>query len=288
MATSATTLVIADQDVAIRRSGRLIVVGSYAFICLILLIVVFANLLAPHDPNKQHLDQALLPMSHSHWFGTDDLGRDVFSRMLVGTRASVLSSLLAVGVGLVIGLPIGIVAGYRGGWFDAVSMRIIDALLSFPSIVLAIGMTATLGPSIRNAMIAVGIVLAPVFCRVVRAQVLVIRDQTFVEAARSFGARGVRRMVLPHIVPNVIQPVLVQVSVRMGYALIAEASLSFLSLGVQPPNSSWGTVLSRAYTFMDRAPMQVFIPGIAIAATVFCLNVIGDDLQRVLDPKRRR
>lgn len=269
------------------RAGRLPLMASYAVLAMVVIVIVFADVIAPYSPTKQDLDAILLPSSGSHWLGTDDLGRDVLSRMIHGTRVSVLGALLAVGVAVGVGLPIGVLAGYRGGLVDVCVMRVVDALMAFPAIVLAIGITATLGPNIRNAMVAVGVVLIPTIVRLARAQTMAIGQATFIEAARSFGARGVRRMVVPHILPNMIQPILVQVAVLMGFALIAEASLSFLQLGVQPPNPSWGAVLARAYTFMDQAPLQVFVPGIAIAVTVFALNIVGDELQRLLDPKRK-
>ncbi|WP_293787321.1 ABC transporter permease [uncultured Aeromicrobium sp.] len=270
-----------------RRAGRLSVWLSYAILAVVLIVVVFAGVIAPYAPNTQDLDSILLPMSGAHPLGTDDLGRDVLSRMLHGTRVSVLAALLAVAIAVVIGLPLGIAAGWLGGWTDVLVMRVVDAVMSFPAIVLAIGITATMGPNIITAMTAVGIVLSPSILRLARAQAMAIRSETYIEAATSFGARGLRRMVVTHVVPNIIQPVLVQIAVLMGFALIAEASLSFLQLGVQPPTSSWGAVLSRSYTFLDQAPMQIFIPGVAIAATVFAFNILGDEIQRLLDPKRK-
>ncbi|MBM9465542.1 ABC transporter permease [Aeromicrobium sp. YIM 150415] len=270
-----------------RRAGRFSVWVSYAILAAVALVVVFAGVLSPSSPTAQNLNDILLPMSGAHPLGTDDLGRDVLSRMLHGTRVSVLAAMLAVGIALVVGLPIGIAAGWGNRWLDVGIMRVVDAVMSFPAIVLAIGITATMGPNITNAMIAVGVVLAPAIIRLARAQTMTIRSETYIEAARSFGASGLRRMVLPHVLPNIIQPILVQVAVLMGFALIAEASLSFLQLGVQPPNASWGAVLARSYTFLDQAPMQIFIPGLAIAATVFACNIIGDEIQRLLDPKRK-
>lgn len=270
-----------------RKPGRIVVWLSWIILGLVVLATAFAGLIAPLDPNAQNLDDILLPVSSAHLLGTDDLGRDIFSRVIHGTRVSVLAAGLAVTIAVIVGLPIGIAAGWFGGWVDIVTVRIVDAVMSFPAIVLAIGITATLGPNIITAMTAVGVVLIPTIIRLARAQTMTIRSETYVEAARSFGARGLRRMILPHIVPNIIQPILVQIAVLMGFALIAEASLSFLQLGVQPPTASWGAVLSRAYVFLDQAPLQVFVPGIAIAATVFAFNVLSDEIQRLLDPKRR-
>lgn len=270
-----------------RQAGRFAVWTSYLIIAVVTFVVIFAGWLSPYSPDRQDLDAILLPASWAHPFGTDDLGRDVLSRMLHGTRVSVLAAMLSVGIAVLIGLPFGIASGYLGRWADAVIMRIVDAVMSFPAIVLAIGITATMGPDIDTAMTAVGIVLAPTIIRLARAQTMAVKQETYIEAARSFGAAGLRRMIVPHVVPNIIQPVLVQVAILMGIALIAEASLSFLALGVQPPTASWGSVLSRAYTFFDQTPLQIFIPGTAIAATVFALNIIGDEIQRLLDPKRK-
>ena len=270
-----------------RRAGRFAVLMSYAILAIVAFIVVFANLISPYSPTAQDLNSILLPASGAHPLGTDDLGRDVLSRMIHGTRVSVLAAALAVGIAVVIGLPMGIMAGWFGGAADLVIMRVVDSVMSFPAIVLAIGITATMGPNITNAMIAVGIVLSPAIIRLARAQTMSIKSETYIEAAKSFGARGLRRMVIPHVVPNIIQPILVQIAVLMGFALIAEASLSFLQLGVQPPDASWGAVLSRSYVFLDQAPLQIFVPGLAIAATVFAFNIIGDEVQRLLDPKRR-
>lgn len=261
---------------------------SLAVLAVVVLVSVFANVISPYDPIAQNTGNAFQAPSAAHWLGTDDLGRDVLSRMIYGTRVSILASLLAVGIALVIGLPIGLLAGYVGGILDTVLMRVIDTLLAFPAIILAIGITATLGPSITNAMLAVGIILSPSIARLIRAQVLSVKEETYVEAARSFGARGILRMVLVHIVPNSIQPVLVQTSVLMGSALIVEATLSFLGLGVQPPDASWGSILSRAYTFTAQAPFQIIVPGLAIALCVFAFTTLGDRAQERLDPRRRR
>ncbi|TNM36365.1 ABC transporter permease [Nocardioides albidus] len=284
---TAKTVTTVEVTTAKRRAGRLAVWASYAILAVVALVVVLADLIAPYEPNAQDLNAILLPISGDHLLGTDDLGRDVLSRMLHGTRVSVVAAALAVGIAVVIGFPLGVLAGYSGRWVDAVVMRIVDAVMSFPAIVLAIGITATMGPDINTAMTAVGIVLAPTIIRLARAQTMAVKQQTYIEASRSFGARGLRRLILPHVVPNVIQPILVQVAILMGFALIAEASLSFLQLGVRPPTASWGSVLSRSYTFFDQAPVQIFVPGAAIALTVFALNIVGDEIQRLLDPKRR-
>ena len=261
---------------------------SMALLAVVVLVSLLANLIAPYDPIAQDLSNTFAAPSAAHWLGTDDLGRDVLSRMIFGTRVSMLASLLAVGIALAIGLPIGLLSGYLGGWVDTALMRVIDTLLAFPAIILAIGITATLGPSILNAMLAVGIILSPSIARLIRAQVLSVKEETYIEAARSFGARGFVRMIVVHVIPNSIQPVLVQTSILMGSALIAEATLSFLGLGVQPPDPSWGSILSRAYTFNSLAPFQIIVPGISIAVCVFAFTTLGDKVQERLDPRRRK
>lgn len=261
---------------------------SIAILLVALVLLLAGRWLTPYDPNVQDLTTVFAGPSWQHWLGTDDLGRDILSRMIAGGQATIAASLFAVFVALVLGLPVGIAAGYFGGWVDTILMRIVDTLLAFPAIVLAIGVTASMGIGLVNAMLAVGIVLAPAIARLARAQTLSVKELTYVEAARSFGAKGFRGLILPHIVPNMIQPVIVQTSVIFGHAMLAEASLSFLQLGVQAPGSSWGAVLSRAYSFMSQAPLAILIPGIAIALMVFAANIMADEAQEWLDPKRRK
>jgi peptide/nickel transport system permease protein len=262
--------------------------ASILILLVALVLLLAGRWLTPYDPNAQDLTTVFADPSLQHWLGTDDLGRDILSRMIAGGQATIAASLFAVLVALVLGLPVGLAAGYFGGWVDTVLMRIVDAFLAFPAIVLAIGVTASMGIGLRNAMFAVGIVLAPAIARLARAQTLSVKEMTYVEAARSFGAKGFRGLILPHIVPNMIQPVIVQTSVIFGHAMLAEASLSFLQLGVQAPGSSWGSVLSRAYSFMSQAPMAILVPGIAIALMVFAANIMADEAQDWLDPKRRK
>lgn len=288
MAGQTASTVSAAKAGGIGRRASVVVYFCCAVIAIVAFVSVFADLIAPYSPVSQDLANAFAPMGAEHLLGTDDLGRDILSRMIYGARISVLSATLAVIVSLVIGLPIGVAAGYLGGAVDAVFMRIVDSLLSFPAIVLAISITAMLGPGVINAMIAVGVAFSPYIARLIRAQILTVRTMTYVEAARSFGARGFFRLVLPHILPNAIQPVIVQSTILLGTGLIAEAGLSFIGLGVQAPNPSWGAVLSRAYAFIAIDPVAVFVPGSAIALTVFAINVLGDELQRLLDPRRKR
>lgn len=272
------------------KARRLPIVRWASILILLaaLILLLAGRWLTPYDPNAQDLTTVFANPSLQHWLGTDDLGRDILSRMIAGGQATIAASLFAVLVALVLGLPVGIAAGYFGGWVDTILMRVVDAFLAFPAIVLAIGVTASMGIGLRNAMFAVGIVLAPAIARLARAQTLSVKEMTYVEAARSYGAKGFRGLILPHIVPNMIQPVIVQTSVIFGHAMLAEASLSFLQLGVQAPGSSWGSVLSRAYSFMSQAPLAILVPGIAIALMVFAANIMADEAQDWLDPKRRK
>lgn len=258
---------------------------SILFILVLVVVTVGAPWIAPYSPIAQTPDLLLPAGSAGHVLGTDDLGRDVLSRLIFGTRTSVGATFLAVGVALAIGLPLGIVAGYFGGWVDSALMRVVDAILSFPAIILALSITAVLGAGLQNSMLAIGIVFSPAIARLIRGQMLALKSETFMDAATSFGSSGLHR-VFRHFLPNTIQPVLVQASLLLAAALIAEASLSFLGLGVQPPDPSWGSMLARAYMFIGQAPLQMLAPGIAIAASALAFNVLGDVIQTELDPKR--
>jgi peptide/nickel transport system permease protein len=260
---------------------------SIAFLSLLVIVSIFAPVLAPYSPVDQDVTQLLLPPSAAHWLGTDDLGRDVLSRLIWGAPNSLYASFLAVGVGIALGVPVGLVIGFLGGWIDEVVSRFIDALLSFPPIVLAIAVTGALGIGLTNAMLSVGFVFAPVLARLVRAQTLVVKSALYVDAARGFGA-GTSHIIIRHIVPNAIQPVIVQVTLMLAIALLAEASLSFLSLGVQPPAASWGGMLARAYNYIEIAPEQMYAPGLAILFTALAFNALGESMRVALDPTMKR
>jgi peptide/nickel transport system permease protein len=260
---------------------------SIAFLSLLVIVSIFAPVLAPYSPVEQDVTQLLLPPSAAHWLGTDDLGRDVLSRLIWGAPNSLYASLLAVGVGVALGVPVGLVIGFLGGWIDEVTSRFIDALLSFPPIVLAIAVTGALGIGLTNAMLSVGFVFAPVLARLVRAQTLVVKSALYVDAARGFGA-STSHIIIRHIVPNAIQPVIVQVTLMLAIALLAEASLSFLSLGVQPPAASWGGMLARAYNYIEIAPEQMYAPGLAILFTALAFNALGESMRVALDPTMKR
>jgi peptide/nickel transport system permease protein len=256
------------------------------FLVLIIVGGVLATFFA-QDPLKQDLVNMLAGPSKEHWLGTDDLGRDVFSRLLAGGLVSLKAAAVAVGVALIIGVPLGLLAGFRGGIADEIVMRCADTVLAFPGLVLAVGVVAMLGPGLNNAMVAVGIVFAPSLARLMRAQVLGVKEHLYVEAAITFGG-STWQIIRRHIVPNSIQPVIVQTSLLFAAALLAEAGLSFIGLGVQPPDPSWGSMLGRAYKFMRQAPLLVVAPGVAVMLTALAFNAIGDSLRDELDPTRRR
>lgn len=253
-----------------------------AFLIVIVTLAVLAPLVTRYSPEAQDF----LPfegISLQHWLGTDDLGRDVWARLIFGARASLQAACIAVGVALVLGAPTGLLAGLRGGWTDAVLMRLADTLLSFPGIVIAVAITAVLGPGLVNSMTAVGIVFSPSVARVVRGQVLVTKERVYVDAAVSFGSPAWRTAVF-HVVPNSMQPVVVQTTFLLGLAMIAEASLSFVGLGVRYPDPSFGVMLQRAAQFISVNSLGVYPPGLAIALTVLAVNTLGDSLRDALDP----
>lgn len=261
-------------------------VVALAFLVLVTILVVLAPVLAPDDPLQQDLRSTLQSPNGDHWLGTDDLGRDVLSRLLYAGRISLLAALEAVGVGVLLGVPFGLVAGYAGGWADTIVMRVTDAVLSFPPLILAIAIVGIRGPGLTNAMIAVGIVFAPRFARLVRGTVRAVTEETFIEASRSIGTPGVR-IVIWHVVPNVLSPLIVQVSLAASFAMLAEAGLSFLGLGVQAPDASWGSMLGRAFGYINLAPWLVIFPGACIALTVLALNVFGDGVRDAIGKEQR-
>ena len=256
---------------------------SLGFLLFLVGVAVFATVIAPHSPTAQNVNNMLLPPSVEHWLGTDDLGRDVLSRLIHGAPATLYASFLAVSIACLIGIPVGLIAGFVGGWLDDAISRVVDTLLSFPAIVLAIGVTGALGIGLTNGMISVGIVFAPQLARLVRAQTLIVKQELYVDAARCFGA-STARIIVQHIVPNAIQPVIVQVTLLLAASLLAEASLSFLGLGVQPPQPSWGAMLARAYNYLEIAPEQMYAPGFAILLTALSFNALGESLRVALDP----
>ena len=267
----------------VRRRGAMV---GLAVIVFFVVLAVFASYIAPYDPIKTNWLAIRKPPSMLYWFGTDELGRDVLSRIIWGTRASLLAGVVSVCISLALGVPIGMLAGYLGGWVDALISRITDAMLACPFLILAIALAAFLGPSLTNAMIAIGITATPIFIRITRAQVLSVKVEDYVEAARAIGNPHLR-IALRHILPNVMAPILVQATLAIAAAVIAEASLSFLGLGQQPPAPSWGSMLNTARNYIDHAPWMAVWPGVCIFLLVLSFNLLGDGLRDALDPKHR-
>ena len=264
-----------------RRGAMLGLVVVLGFIGLALL----APWVASHDPVATDWGALRKAPSAAHWFGTDEIGRDVFSRVIYGTRASLLAGVVSVSISLAFGVPIGLIAGVFGGWVDALISRITDAFLACPFLILAIALAAFLGPSLSNAMIAIGISATPIFVRLTRAQVLNVKVEDYIEAARAIG-NPPWRVALRHIAPNVLAPLIVQATLAIAGAVIAEASLSFLGLGQQPPAPSWGSMLNTAKNFVENAPWMAIWPGAAIFCLVMSFNLLGDGLRDALDPRQ--
>ena len=245
---------------------------------------ILAPIVSPYDPLATNWAMVRKPPSMLHLFGTDEIGHDILARIIWGSRASLMAGIVSVSLALAIGVPIGLLTGYVGGILDATVMRLIDAMLAIPFLILAIALAAFLGPNLTNAMIAIGVSQMPVFVRLTRGQVLSVKHEEYVEAAYAVG-NSARRIVLRHILPNIIPPLLVQATLATAAAIIAEASLSFLGLGQQPPDPSWGSMLNSAKNFMSQAPWMAIWPGLAISSLVMSLNLFGDGLRDALDPR---
>src|SRR5215475_8670240 len=255
-------------------------------IVMLVLIAIFAPLLAPYDPAQQSWTSIRKPPSAQHWFGTDESGRDLLSRVMFGARASLLAGVVSISIALTLGVPVGLLAGYGGRWVDVLISRITDAMLAVPFLILAIALAAFLGPSLQNAMIAIGVTATPIFVRLTRGQVMAVKVEDYVEAARAVGNPPVR-IALRHILPNILPALIVQATISIATAIIAEASLSFLGLGQQPPAPSWGSMLNTAQRFLSNAPWMAVWPGLAIFLAVLSFNILGDGLRDALDPKER-
>lgn len=267
----------------IRRNP--LAVPSALIVVLLFVCAVFAPQLATHQPNRQDFLAVLQPPSADHWLGTDELGRDIYSRVIYGARVSVVVGILAVGLGGLVGVAVGLIAGFYGGWADSVLMRIIDVLLAFPGILLAILIATVLGSGLVPIIIAIGLNSVPTFARVMRGSVLSVRATEYVEAARSSGARNLRIM-FRHVLRNSFAPVLVYATLLMGSAILTAAALSFLGVGIAPPTPEWGSMISSARNNMRLAPHIVLGPGGAIFLTVLAFNILGDALRDALDPRK--
>ena len=266
-----------------RRKGAKVAL----FVVLFLIaIAVLAPWIAPYDPTQTSFTQVRKPPSWLHWFGTDEVGRDVVSRVIWGARASLSAGLVSVGIAVGAGVPLGLLAGYAGGWIDTILSRLVDAMLAIPFLILAITLSAFLGPSLGNAMIAIGVTATPVFIRLTRGQTLGAKVEDYVEAARAVGNPH-WRIAFRHVLPNIVPPLLVQASLAIAGAIIAEAALSFLGLGQQPPAPSWGSMLNSAQRFLAQAPWMAFWPGFAIFFAVLSFNLLGDGLRDALDPRHK-
>jgi peptide/nickel transport system permease protein len=268
----------------LRRSK--LVVAAACFLVLMVLVAAAAPLVAPYDPLAMAPAVRFQGPSLAHVFGTDEYGRDVLSRLIYGARISLEVGLISVGISLIVGAILGAVAGYYGRAIDMLISRLMDILFAFPAILLAIALMAVLGSDIRNVMLAIGIVNVPIFMRVARASTLTVRTTQYVEAARASGARDVR-LLARHVLPNIAAPLIVQATLAFAWAIIAEAALSFLGLGTQPPTPSWGIMLSTGRTFMQQNPSDVIFSGAAISLAVLSLNIMGDGLRDALDPRMK-
>ena len=265
--------------------NRTAVLG-FLILTVALICAIFPDQIAPYSPTDMHYRDALTGPGSQYLLGTDSLGRDQLSRIIFGARVSLMVGFLSTGVGGVAGVVLGLIAGFRGGHLDSIIMRAMDVLIAFPGLILAIILVALLGPSIVNAMIAVGIVFIPSFARIVRANVLSLREKEFVEAAQALGMTD-PYIMFRHILPNCLSPIIVQVTLFIGWAILTEAALSFLGLGIQPPTPSWGSMISEGRKFMSDASWTTTFPGLAIFFTVLGFNFVGDALRETLDPRQR-
>jgi peptide/nickel transport system permease protein len=281
---------------AIEQSGRVatwrlllgnpVTLISALVLAAIIVVAVTADWIAPYGVNHVDVSSALQPPSGSHWLGTDELGRDIWSRILVATQASMQIAVAAVAFAFVVGVTIGIISGYLGGWTDTILMRIVDVMFAFPVLLLALAIVAVLAPGTTTTILAIGIVYTPIFARVARASTLSVRVEPFVQVSRTMGTGNVY-ILGRHILPNIAGPVIVQTSLSLAFAILSEAALSFLGLGIQPPEPSWGKMLFDAQGFMHRAWWMSVFPGAAIFIAVLAFNLLGDGLRDVLDPKQR-
>ena len=257
---------------------------AMALVAAFIAVALAAPYLAPHDPNATNFGAIRKAPSELYRLGTDEVGRDLLSRLIWGARASLLAGVIPVSIAVVVSIPLGLLSGYTGGWVDGVIMRVTDAMLAIPFLIVAIALAAFLGPSLTNAMIAIGIATLPIFLRLSRGTVLALKTEDYVEAARAVGGSHVR-IAARHILPNMLPPLFIQSSITIAAAIIAEASPSFLGLGQQPPAPSWGSMLNAAQRYLSQAPWMALYPGLMIFVVVMALNVLGDGLRDALDPK---
>ena len=266
--------------------SRGLVVFGLIIVIIFLLTAAFGPLFSPYDPVAQHLRDTLVNPSSEYLLGTDYLGRDTLSRLIYGARMSLMVGVVAVGIAAVFGMTIGLLAGYYGSWVNAVLMRIVDTLMSFPMILLALLLAGLLGGGLTNVMIALGVAMIPAYARLMCGQVLTIRETDYVMAAKSVGSRNYRVM-LRHIVPNSLPPLIVLITMQIGAAILAEAGLSYLGIGISPPTATWGSMVSDGFPFLMTNPLLSFLPGLAIMIVVFAFNMVGDGFRDAFDPRLR-
>ena len=260
-------------------------IGGLVFLFIVVVAAIFAPIIAPYPPNLQNLNVANSGPSALHWLGTDDLGRDILSRLIWGGRISMRATFEIVGIAILFAAPLGLIAGFFRGAVDAVIMRAMDAMFSFPPLILALTVAALLGSNINDTAIAIAIVFIPSFVRLLRGEVIAVREENYIEAARSLGATS-KRLIARHVVPNVASPIIIQVSLSLGFALLVEAGLSYLGLGEQPPTPSWGSMLNEGYQFIFTTPWALVFPGLAIMLTVLSFNLLADGLRDSLGRDR--
>ncbi|MBI4322328.1 MAG: ABC transporter permease [Chloroflexi bacterium] len=266
--------------------GRRVVVLGCIIILALIMTAILAPVIAPYDPYAPQLDKSLLQPSREHLLGTDALGRDTFSRLVYGSRTSLMVGLIALGIACSIGMTMGLIAGYFGGLTYTLIMRFIDALMSFPTILLALVIAALLGGGIRNVMLAIGVGLLPSFTRLMCGQVLTVKENDYITALRAMGESNARIMI-QHVLPNSLPPLIVQITLWMGHAILAEAGLSYLGVGIEPPGAAWGAMVHDGYQYLLSHPVLSFAPGVAIMLVVFSFNIVGDGLRDALDPRLR-
>lgn len=266
--------------------GRKVVILGLLIILALIITALFAPLLAPYNPYTQDLENILLQPNREHLLGTDAMGRDTLSRVIYGARTSLMVGIITVGIASAFGMTFGLIAGYFGGIIYAIIMRLIDALMSFPMILLALVIASVLGGGLKNVMVALGIGLVPGYARLMCGQVLIIKENDYVLAVRSMGARN-RRIILAHILPNSLPPLIVLMTMMLGMAILAEAGLSFLGIGIEPPGAAWGGMVSDGYKYLLTNPVLSFAPGLAVMFVVYAFNMVGDGLRDALDPRLR-
>ncbi|MBM4429514.1 MAG: ABC transporter permease [Chloroflexi bacterium] len=274
------------RDAVRRLAKNKLAIAGLVIMCLFVLTAIFANWIAPYDPIAQDLPMRRRPPSQEHWLGRDDLGRDILSRIIFGARLSLQVGVLSVGFAIVVGAIIGAISGFLGGWMDNLIMRLMDIMLAFPALLLAIAIVTILGPGLLNMLYAIGIVSIPAYARIMRASVLSAKEQDYVTAARAVGVPSTR-LLFRNILPNCLTPLIVQGTLGIGTAILDAAGLSFLGLGAQPPEPEWGAMLGQGRYSMFTAPHIVVFPGVAIMLTVLSFNLLGDGLRDALDPRLR-